>query len=105
LRLLLRLDVDGDDRAAALRNAAAWHVHLDNPATSPILPFGNNLNANLDREPKVQGADFQDYEFRVRYRPPLRVQGLFQTLLRGKLRNNFIDRVPIAIGDVVGNGT
>jgi hypothetical protein len=24
---------------------------------------------------------------------------------RGKLRTNFIDRVPIAIGDVVGNGT
>jgi hypothetical protein len=40
LRLLLRLDVDGDDRAAALRNAAAWHVHLDNPATSPILCLG-----------------------------------------------------------------
>jgi hypothetical protein len=43
--------------------------------------FGNDLNAKLDRERQVQGADFRDLEFGVCSKHCLRIQGFFQTLL------------------------
>jgi hypothetical protein len=50
--------------------------YISNPgniATSAILLFGNDLNAKLDREPQVQGADFRDLEFGVCSKHSLRV--------------------------------